>query len=165
MSTTLRAGWAEYREAVYPRGIPPMQDAECGRAFMAGAMNALHEVQKLAGLPEAMAVLQLEELIREGRDYAKEAAAQMLAARRCQCKDCAGEGHWMPVLELRCYANQAKPAEARLGIRAGDACKESKGPEDFTTDEGWGQICSAMELAKKMVPERGFTTVRWMRIG
>lgn len=65
---TLQDQWKQYRDSVYPQGITGIQNRECHQAFFAGALIALGLMTELSALPEDTAVVELEKLMREGRE-------------------------------------------------------------------------------------------------
>lgn len=53
---TLQEHWREYRDMIYPKALPALQNRETHQAFFAGALVCLGELQLLAGLPDAEAL-------------------------------------------------------------------------------------------------------------
>lgn len=62
---TLQDNWKEYRDAVYPKGVPARQNLECHQAFMAGALCFNQAMDEVAKLPEEQAMLALAKLKNE----------------------------------------------------------------------------------------------------
>jgi len=65
---TLQDRWREYRDAVYPNGVPAQQNLECHQAFMASALSfnqATDEVAAIAEKSEDQAMAALAKLKNE----------------------------------------------------------------------------------------------------
>ena len=63
--STLQDHWREYRDQIYPEGIPARQNLECHQAFFSGCLVALRSCTALAAMTDADAVRELERLLTE----------------------------------------------------------------------------------------------------
>jgi hypothetical protein len=73
---TLSSRWKEYRDKVYPTGIPADQNRECHQAFMAGALEALTILQVVSGDAETeaqydAAAKRLSEVYKEALEWSR----------------------------------------------------------------------------------------------
>lgn len=71
-----------YRDQVYPQGIPAQQNIECHQAFMAGALEALHAVERSSNCAntdeaEREAAAGVARWFREAEDYARARVTQL----------------------------------------------------------------------------------------
>ena len=72
---TLQDEWREYRDAVYPKGIPANQNLELHQAFFAGALVVLNlAIQRAGELSEEGAFKQIGNLIREAEQTCSQRA-------------------------------------------------------------------------------------------
>lgn len=79
----------------------------------------------------------------------------------CDVGECANEGMWSPVVQLRTGPN-AVPLEARLGVAVCNAhCGVSV--DVFLDDEGWEHLVAAAQ-AMGSTPLRECTTVEFVRL-
>jgi hypothetical protein len=63
---TMQEEWRAYRDKVYPKSMPAMQNQELHQTFFAGAAIAIQKLNELSALPEddaTSAVLKLDEEI------------------------------------------------------------------------------------------------------
>ena len=72
--------WKNYRDKVYPAGMPAQQNIEVHQAFFAGALQAMAELQTAADLPGDQALNRVTELTNEVNDVCRE-RIQNLKAR------------------------------------------------------------------------------------
>ena len=73
---------------------------------------------------------------------------------------CKSPGVWMPILEFRAHPN-SPVTEASLSLPICQHHKEIMTPDDLLSDEGFEQVCKAMNLAGRLRPDREHTTLRW----
>ena len=66
---TLTEGWRDYRDTVYPDGMAALQNRECHKAFMAGALVAMGMMSKATELPEDQAVVKVQALFTEAAQF------------------------------------------------------------------------------------------------
>lgn len=64
-AATLQDDWRNYRDKVYPKGIPAVQNKETHQAFFAGALCYSQQIDAIANLPDDQIAAALEKLKRE----------------------------------------------------------------------------------------------------
>lgn len=62
---TLHQEWTNYRDAMYPGGVPAIQNKETHQAFVAGALCVKSALVELAQMPSGQAEVALRKLYRE----------------------------------------------------------------------------------------------------
>lgn len=84
-----------------------------------------------------------------------------MSEAKCGRKDCQNEGTAHPVLLLTFSGYSGPPMEAMLGLLVCDQHQAETSAADLISDEGWAQITEAITAAKKVLPERSLTKLRW----
>lgn len=73
----LTQDWKEYRNSVYPEGIPADQEREVHQAFFAGALVMCGYLEAVERLPVDEGVALLEAVVREAKAVCKDRVATL----------------------------------------------------------------------------------------
>lgn len=57
--------WKDFRDSVYPEGVPATQNKECHQAFFAGALSVLCLYDQIAELDDDKAIVEYQKLRNE----------------------------------------------------------------------------------------------------